>query len=437
MKKLLTNKIFRIISIIVIVIIVMLLVFYIFLNPYRGTLKKYTETLPLDETITKEEAIEDIDYVMKLFRTRHPAWLEDKNSRVQNVEAQYVAEVNALNDSQVEEITVLDEWKIIGRIMHEMYDGHSCVYPRYADELYISDFSELNKYGTPVQINGEPTEDVFNRFLAVYQYEMESYARATFEEGNLFYKNRMEWADVDTSDGITYTFDTEEGLKDFHYDFVPFEQVVGYVAPKNDGEWVYYEISPDNNVGIFTLKDCAYNDEYKRTVKEFFQAVNEAEVENIIVDLRNNGGGNSLVADEFLNYLNIDGYYTWAEHDRYGNFLVKFNRRYKKVDNRTPKFAGDLYVLTCTHTFSSAMDFAMYITDNDLGEIIGEPAGNMPNSYGDVLNFVVPNSKLHINISYKKWFRIDESKADEPLNPDYPCDADDAMDKAFEIINSK
>ena len=79
----------------------------------------------------------------------------------------------------------------------------------------------------------------------------------------------------------------------------------------------------------------------------------------------------------------------------------------------------------------------MYITDNDLGEIIGEPAGNMPNSYGDVLNFVVPNSKLHINISYKKWFRIDESKADEPLNPDYPCDADDAMDKAFEIINSK
>ena len=76
MKKLLTNKIFRIISIIVAVIIVMLLVFYIFLNPYRGTLKKYTETLPLDETITKEEAIEDIDYVMKLFRTRHPAWLE-------------------------------------------------------------------------------------------------------------------------------------------------------------------------------------------------------------------------------------------------------------------------------------------------------------------------------------------------------------------------
>ena len=97
-------------------------------------------------------------------------------------------------------------------------------------------------------------------------------------------------------------------------------------------------------------------------------------------------------------------------------------------------YSGDIYVLTNTRSFSAAMDFTMDIMDNDLGTVVGEACGNLPDSYGDVLSFQTPNSGLRFSISYKRWFRTDESKTGQPLEPDYPCPSNEAMDKAYELI---
>lgn len=48
-------------------------------------------------------------------------------------------------------------------------------------------------------------------------------------------------------------------------------------------------------------------------------------------------------------------------------------------------------MLTDTWTYSSAMDFAMLIADNDFDIIIGQPSGNLPDGYGDCL---FPNAKF-------------------------------------------
>ena len=70
-----------------------------------------------------------------------------------------------------------------------------------------------------------------------------------------------------------------------------------------------------------------------------------------------------------------------------------------------------------------------------IGKLVGEPSGNLPDSYGDCLDFCIPNSKLELLVSFKKWYRVDQNKSVGSLNPDYLCDENDAMDKAFEIIN--
>lgn len=162
----------------------------------------------------------------------------------------------------------------------------------------------------------------------------------------------------------------------------------------------------------------------------------KAEIQNVVVDLRNNGGGNSTVANEFIRYLPVDTYKGWDSYVRYGDYLLK-NKDIIETNNKHPKtFNGNLYVLTNFRSYSSAMDFAMYIVDNNLGTLVGETSGNKPNSYGDCLYFNLPNSKLGLSVSFKKWFRIDKTKNDEPLTPDYETTSSEALNKVYELIKS-
>ena len=80
------------------------------------------------------------------------------------------------------------------------------------------------------------------------------------------------------------------------------------------------------------------------------------------------------------------------------------------------------------------MIFAQIIQDNHIGKIIGEPSGNKPNCYTSIKIENFPNSKIEICISQKKHHRIDQSKGDALLEPDYPCPSKEAINVLYEII---
>ena len=73
-------------------------------------------------------------------------------------------------------------------------------------------------------------------------------------------------------------------------------------------------------------------------------------------------------------------------------------------------FRGQLFVLTSKATFSSGNWFGVIVRDNQLGKIVGEPTGNAPSSFGDVLSFTLPRSGLGFTLSYKQWIRPDPSR---------------------------
>ena len=160
--------------------------------------------------------------------------------------------------------------------------------------------------------------------------------------------------------------------------------------------------STKNDIAILTLDSCINNEEYKDCLNKMFSEIKENGIHNVAVDLRNNHGGNSSVANEFLKYINIDTYKTWGCVWRLGIFQIKSdtatleNNQYANLT-----FDGNLYILTSVSTFSAAMDFAMLVKDNYLGTIIGEASGNAPNSYGDIAYFILPNSGIYMQISTK------------------------------------
>jgi hypothetical protein len=357
--------------------------------------------------------------------------LDGPEQLAQAVEHQYQAEVEQLGD----QVTVLELWQASGRIAAALEDGHTWVtWNDPNTPLYIDSFKQLDDYGAPIAINDVPISEILNNFLTLIPVESQSYAEDTFFENVITSESFLTFSGVDTSDGVFMTFQTDEGEQTFHYVFVPIQKVVKYANSVTDDDWVSYEIDQGKDVGIFTLRNCVNNAEYQETLDSFFADIFDSSISNVIVDLRGNGGGNSAVANEFLKYIDVDTYRTWDSDIRFGWYLLR--NRDKVVNNpQKPEiFNGDLYVLTDTFTYSAAMDFAMLIGDNDIGTLVGEPSGNLPDSYGDILFFQMPNSDLVIRISHKKWYRIDPEKAHEALTPDVVVPAEEALDKALELI---
>lgn len=404
--------------------------YYAFMYPYRATVTNPEPSLLLTEELTREKAVEDLNFLMTHLKNYHPAYLDGSDDLTAALKEQYQVEEQSLQDKT----TVLELWQSAERIASKLHDGHTSVnYNNPATDHFISDFSQIMTYGNPTAINGIPIASIFETFKGQYSFETEAYAESIFYHTYIISELYLNYCGIDTTNGVTLTFQTEDGLTDYHYDFVTVDKIENYENEEST-EWVSYKIDLENDLAIFTLKKCICNDEYLFVLDQFFKEVHNNKITNIAIDLRGNSGGNSYVANEFLRYLDVDSYNSWDCAVRYGWYLSKNTNIVYKNKKMDPLFDGNVYVLTNVRTYSSAMDFAMLIGDNDLGYIIGKASGNMPNSYGDILTFQLPNSKLLFHISYKKWYRVDKSKADEPLTPDYEVEAAKALDKVYELI---
>lgn len=410
------------------------LVYYkLCMDPYRGTVKNREYSKELDTLLSTEEALEDLEYMMERFRNHHPAWLEDDNQRVADVEKQYEAEVTAIRETQGD-LSVLALYQAASRIAAKMHDGHTYPYWNGEELRYIHDFTQVKTLGKPITIDGIPTAELLEAYKLVTAYEVEFYVEEQFWSQVIISEYALRLCGLDTTDGVTMSFDEDGELTEYHYDFVPIAEVQGYEYSEEEEPWVSYEIDKENSVGIFTLTTCVNDKEYRKVLDDFFAEVFAGNIENVVVDLRYNGGGNSGVANEFITYLNVEEYDSWDSGVRLGWYLHKSENVVYNNKKKPQVFDGQLYVLTNIKTYSAAMDFAMLIADNDLGILVGEPSGNLPDSYGDILRFQMPNSKLMLGVSYKRWYRIDQSKSGQPILPDYEVSSSEALRKVYELI---
>ena len=352
-------------------------------------------------------------------------------------------------------------------------DGHTNCSVIANDLTSIEDFTPFAVYGNPIAINGINVLDLYQVFKTRFSHEVDIAIKNRFFSSYVFRTDYLALVGIDITKPATYTYKTKNGTIDYVQNFIPHaesfyptiedikifleknnfsqeeiskilststtenfsqNQVEGVKVVGNPNSWIWYTIDKTKDIAIFSFNQCNYNKEYKTTLKNFFKDVKEANINNVAVDLRNNGGGNSSVANEFIKHLNVDKYKTWDCAVRYGPILTYFNNDYIKNNKYDTNFDGDVFILTNNQTYSAAMDFAMLIQDNNLGKIIGEPSSNKPESYGDCLYFQLPNSKLHLSISFKKWYRIDQSKKDLLIEPDIPCDEQKAVSVLYDLI---
>ena len=225
----------------------------------------------------------------------------------------------------------------------------------------------------------------------------------------------------------------------------------------------------EHNVGYidFANMNQSPNDaiEFMETA---FKAFKERNVQYLAVDLRNNSGGNSVIGEILFGYIAnkqffMQGGKLWKISNQYKEYLLANGRdkeEYLNKENGTiweintcnprdgllnvdDKFTGKVYMLTGPFTFSSGNMVADTAKQFNIAEIVGEPTGELTTDFGEVYSFSLPHSGILMNSTTS--FDIGANCDSESLSsvmPDFylPVSLEDKLagkDRVLEYIIEK
>jgi hypothetical protein len=215
-----------------------------------------------------------------------------------------------------------------------------------------------------------------------------------------------------------------------------------------------------------------------------FATMREKQARGLIVDLRENGGGDSQLGDELLSYLTTKPYRScarkeWKASASYRTFMMSYvhpairwlplhwfdstTRRYfgaedgaivvfeqpepLEPEQNDLRFDGPVVFLIGPQTFSSALMLANAIEDYDLAPLIGEETAESPNSFGEVYPFDLPRSGLNVRSSTARYVRANGDGSDprgvvpdidvKPTAADVVAGRDAALERAKQWIEDQ
>lgn len=221
---------------------------------------------------------------------------------------------------------------------------------------------------------------------------------------------------------------------------------------KSNNESYSFQILQDKSTAIMDFKSFWNVDKMKYFADSMFTTLKEQGIKNLIIDIRENGGGNSRVGDELLRYISPKPF---CQFSKTFIRITPTSRRMMQGNNITPGISfynnnqltesyygtdkyydGNVILLTSHHTFSSANSFAWAFKYFGCGTTIGEETGGMNVSFGDILMYTLPISNLKCSISFKRfWLYGADEKDIHGTLPDISVAQEDALDTAFKVIN--
>jgi len=164
---------------------------------------------------------------------------------------------------------------------------------------------------------------------------------------------------------------------------------------RNQDKFYWYQYLPDSKTFYFKYNSCRQMKDrsFESVVGEVLQGIDQTPGARLVVDLRNNGGGDSGIFEPLLSGLKA---------------RPAFRQK------------GALFVVIGRQTFSSAVLNAVELKRDTAAVFVGEPTGGKPNHFGEVRTVKLPGTGLDLSYS-TKYFK--ESSVDTPsLDPDLRVD---------------
>jgi hypothetical protein len=205
-----------------------------------------------------------------------------------------------------------------------------------------------------------------------------------------------------------------------------------------------FELRP-GDAAVMTIRTFAWPepDAFLAFARRAFQQMRASGTRTLVIDVRQNGGGDdALWLQGLLPYI-ADRPYRWAsrytkkvirddpaKHERLGQVLSGTVGTWSTPQTADPlHFDGKVYVLVGRGTYSSAVLFADTMQDFRFGTLLGEGASVRSTQTGGVQKIVLPHTGLVLWVprlllvrpsgaATPMWLTPDVAIDDDPLRPD-------------------
>ncbi|HEU4509539.1 MAG TPA: S41 family peptidase [Pyrinomonadaceae bacterium] len=434
----------------------------------------------VNDKLTPEQLIEDVDFYVKTLQETHI------NPFVHVPEAEWRAQVDRIKSQITKQgaMTREDFWLIFAPLVSSLQDRHTVVVePRFLLQnnttkylpvrtVYLNRKLVVTSSVADVQIapgtvitsiNHMNAEDVVRK-LSQYTYGSD--------------KERMRSAGAWLWIGASEVFGKPETFALTFSDGRSVElkgQTLSEIAEKERATKTQTGNAPldlqflDGNVAYVNASTFSYDlQKYEVLLNDVFTRIKAAGARHLIVDVRSNTGGNSMLGNALLDMFNAKPFKTYAATwkrsaqyvekmrndgvtlpDRYlalkpGDLLTIESSTVTPRESRL-RFTGDGYILSGEETFSSGLNFLGTVKDNKLAKIIGEQPTTPACFPGELYIFKLPNSGLRVTSSVKYWMAPAGCKGERPLAPDvvvtkqvedYATGKDRILDKALDLIRT-
>ena len=435
----------------------------------------------LAQKVGRNQAVEDLTFLVESIKKYSPAL------------AQYHPEFDSLSALEIRQVsgdslTSFDYFSKVSTICALANEGHFSVggsdafvfkgivdntyaylpieVKIIAGRLYLSkDYSNeqsLNAGDEILSMNGMETEALLKKLLAVTPSDGEilTYAYRKIQEGFpwLYLFHIQEASQVE----ITILGEDQQKRTVTVTTLVRSDQVANYKTyyPRKEGE----STSPDE--GFYTLQvepDYAllrlpsfdfrrvnrYKVKSQKLYKEIFKELQDKEVKNLVIDLRDNTGGRNEFADDMVPFV-LDP----SQADPFLKKTVSWEgkERIYKMPNASPlAFKGSIYVWVNGKTFSAGNSLARYLKEYGNATVIGTETGTRYEGFagGSNQEISLPNMQLKIGIPRYHIFYPKSAKqptSNRGILPDYTIEhtfeslskgKDLHLEKVLALINSE
>ncbi|GEM_PF-392076 len=206
-----------------------------------------------------------------------------------------------------------------------------------------------------------------------------------------------------------------------------------------------FEINTPENLAVITIKSFVYYDDqlpvFKSFVDSCFKQIKSQQIKNVVIDLRDNGGGDPYCATHLLQYISNKSfrYYKKGSTDAYKDLE-------KKIKPFKNNFSGKLYILINSLCCSTTGHLCSILKYHNIGTLIGSETGATYSCNANNINFKLKNTGISASVATKTYQTdVTGFKKNRGIIPDYQTtknlkdtpNKDMEMKQVMELINAK
>jgi len=394
--------------------------------------------------LPKEKIKEDLNELKLLLRSNHP------NAQSHDFEEQFDAQLATLTIKSSS--TMQEAYQLFSSFLPLLEDGHttlnrskgtwsSCLRKPYFPllvHLHGTDLFLIKNLKTPgdtlltqgsklKSINGIPTQQLITEMISYLTRDGNNLNYPIWIINNFFYYYYAEFYGCEAS--YNFEFENKQG----QIENVRINGVSGnmYIIEQEGKKKTGVNLSLEGNTGLLSIYSWSnkivrqeFNQKLKQELKTSFERIINSKIDHLIIDLRDNQGGNINQSILALSYLLNQPYQLAISAKRIVRKELNGAKRIpitKMNRPRNKRFTGQIYVLINGGCFSNSILFCNALRKHNRAVFIGEETGGSTYTLCfETKQFSLTNSKILVKIpTIKAILQSSEGDISHGVLPDY------------------